>query len=760
MTKLKILGLSLVIFIFALVEFPAFAEEKANDAEEGDDISSVLVGGKSAAKEDDERLVKEGLVGDFTLGAGANTRSFKFDEYNGLTGKNQGFAVGDFDLSYNRDNFYYTDMQAENLGLDDRKIYFEAGKYNDFKFTAGFDQTPQLTSNTSQTIFNGAGTTSLTLPSGFGKAASTALVRIPSVNNIDLSDTRNATTFGFSKIVGNEEYGVNFKHETRTGLKSLGAIVGSSPGGSAVILPEFMDQVVNELQASVAHSHDNHQIRFDYFMSMFDNNNKSITWESPYTTTPNGLISRPPSSQFHRFSLNGGINLPYATRITGTAEYSMALQNEDLFPYAFGTSTALLPRSTADAKIQTAHVSLNGSSRPFLESTLFKDLFLTAKYRHHQTINNTPVTTFTPIVNDTGAQVAATSSDVARNSPFDYSQDQLKLDASYPIYKATYVNLGYDSELMQRSYREVTKTFENTLHAGVRSNFDQVASGNVNFLYGDKIGDRYNQSTVFNDRHPMGTITSFPFDNLTQMQRLDIANRERKKVATNLNYFPTSVVTLGINHNYMVDDYKQSLFGLSHQSSQDVTGDINFSPDQSLNLFLFYTYENGVAEQFSRNYQSNIAGSDFDPNRNWTANSDNIFHTVGVGAKAYFMQKKFSLDTKYTYSQGVSKVGFIAGSVIAPALGTPDVTSQIHRFEAKGKYNYSREITLGLSYIYENYRSTDFALDNASAATTSVNNVILLSNSNPNYSGHIGFVTATYHFGAPKSSGEQEQKKD
>lgn len=756
MTKRKIFSFVLVISFLAS---SVFAEDQAKTTENDDDkpIQSVLVGGAVPGTSGDDEVVKQGLVGDLTVGAGIvglDNRSFKFGEYTGLTDKNQGFAVGDMDLSYNRD-FYYADLQAENLGLDNRKVYFEAGKYNDYAFTAGFNQTPHFVNNVSQTPFNGIGGTSLTLPSDFGKASTSRLVAIRSVNNVDLQDTRDASTFGFSKNIGEQEYNVKFMRETKSGIRTRGAAMSFQ----SIVLPEAFDQVVSEAQASAAYNGEKSQLRFDYFMSLYDNQNKSMTWESPYTgVASSGLISQAPSSQYHKLSLNGGINLPYLTRLTAIAEYGLATQNEDLFPYGFGTSTSLLPRTTADAKIQTAHLTINGSSRPF-QDTFLKDLFLTAKYRHHQVINDTPINLYTPIRTDTGAPVAVNSAQASYNYPFAYTQDQVRLDASYPVFKATYVNLGYDADLMRRKYREVAETLENTLHAGFRSNYFERASGNVNFHYGNKIGDRYDESRMYNFTHPAGAVTSFPFDNLPDMRRFDIANRERKKVATNFSFFPTDELTFGVNYNYMVDDYNQATFGLRHQNSQDVTGDINYSPNPSLNLFLFYTYENGVADQYSRSYSPTILNSELSETRNWSVNSDNIFHTIGVGSKAFFLRKKLSLDTKYTYSEGTSQTNFAAGSALGSIGGVPDMITQRHRVEAKGKYHYSPEISFGVDYIYENYRFVDFATDQMVAASSTINNVVLLSNMIPSYEGHIGFVSATYHFGAPKSSGQEPSQK-
>src|SRR3972149_57142 len=118
---------------------------------------------------------EDGMEGSVTLGGAAvdlDSKSFKYGEYTGVNDDSIYFA-GNVDLSYNR-NAFFLDLRTDNIGLDNRSLYLETGRYGRYKLFLEYDELPKLISNNSQTILNGAGTNSLTLPSGFVRGSTTA----------------------------------------------------------------------------------------------------------------------------------------------------------------------------------------------------------------------------------------------------------------------------------------------------------------------------------------------------------------------------------------------------------------------------------------------------------------------------------------------------------------------------------------------------------------------------------------------------------
>ena len=76
----------------------------------------------------------------------------------------------------------------------------------------------------------------------------------------------------------------------------------------------------------------------------------------------------------------------------------------------------------------------------------------------------------------------------------------------------------------------------------------------------------------------------------------------------------------------------------------------------------------------------------------------------------------------------------------------PDDKSIRHTVEALGEYKIRKNMSVGLSYQYENFLSNDFATDTVDSASTSLDRVLLLSASEADYEGHLSMVYVTYTF--------------
>src|SRR3989344_6859913 len=117
---------------------------------------------------------EDGLEGSIEVGGALtdlDSKSFKYGEYTGVNDDSIYFA-GDADLSYNR-NAFYLDFRGEDIGLENRSLYLETGRYGRYKLFLEYDVIPKLISNNSQTIFNGGGSNTLTLPSGWTRYSQT-----------------------------------------------------------------------------------------------------------------------------------------------------------------------------------------------------------------------------------------------------------------------------------------------------------------------------------------------------------------------------------------------------------------------------------------------------------------------------------------------------------------------------------------------------------------------------------------------------------
>lgn len=689
-----------------------------------------------------------------------NNKSFKYGEYTGVY-KEGTYFMGNADLSYNRDAFFL-DFRGHDIGLNSKRsnsLYLETGRYGMYKLFLGYDELPKLISNNSKTPLMGAGSATLTLPAGFVRGSQTTNLTNLSDNkkDVELSTQRTDKSAGFSMNMDKVDFNISFKRDEKEGIKSIGGTLGNSGGNTrSIVLPEPVDYTTDELRASLAYTDSTAQIQFDYYLSDFSNANKYITWDNPfnvanYPTT--AITSLPPDNQHQKFSLSGGVNLPFAaTRISAIAEYGIMEQNETLLPYSNNPNTTLtsqLPRGTADTEIDVTNLGLNISSRPM------SGLELSAKYKYYKTDNKIPRTLFLYVKNDMGgatAQATAIDDYALYSLPYDYTQNQLKLDASYYLFSGTTLKVGYDHDIIDRGYREIKTTVENTYRVRLNSNLFSFAAAGIDFAYGQRRGDQYEESAMYDAYRSQAytdTIaTNVRFDNLPDMRKFDIADRDRTRYGANVTLFPATNTTVGLYYNYTQDDYEATTFGLLKNENKSYTIDATYSPADSVSTYTYYTMENLKAEQGSRSYSgaANKYTQSTDPNRNWWAENDQNINTLGLGVNFGFMENRLTLDVDYSYSESTGAIKLVTGSALT-ATDMPDLKTKLQTVKASTKYKLTKNTTLGLGYKYESYKSANWSTDNIDPASTAIANVLTLSGSVPDYEAHTGMIFVTYNFG-------------
>ena len=695
----------------------------------------------------DEDFIKQGFMGGFTVGAAGvalNNRSAKFGEYSGIE-DTTGFVVGGLDLIYNRGP-YFMELLASNSGLDNRTLILETGKAGDYSFEVSFDQTPHQLSTNSKSVWEGVGGDTLTLAPGFVTSSTTAGQTISLGSEPDLEiDGRNTLNLGFSKSTGNKEYKLSFKREDKNGVQSLGAAVGNHMNTRSSILPAPVDQTTSDLNASFIYSGENTQFQLDYLFSLYENHADKIIFEDPFGVVDNGsgLISQAPDTYYHKLSFSGGKNFSETTRMTGILEYGLMKNNESLLPFAFGNA-ATAPRSNAEAYIHTFHFNLKLASNPVNE------LGLSAQYKHYQTLNETPKTLFLNIVNDASPAVSENSVEAINSQPYDYIQDQLSLNGSYRILKATSFNLGYDIELFQRDLRDVSKTLEQTFDVGIKSNYFSKVNGRIGFTYANRIANAFDPFSVFQSRHSEAFLATSPsklFDTTPDMRTLDLANRERIKLAGDVGFLPVESVFLGVGYAFHQDDFNDTSVGIKMIRNQTVSINMDYSPDETKSFYSFYSFDTIFTDQVGREWSATADA--IDPANDYSVNHDDVSHTVGIGSRFVLPDKKLSLSASYAFTQSVSDISFAANSDVtfAGENSLPDLKTSRHNLEFSGEYHYRNNLALGLTYLYENFFIDNWSLDRVNAASSDINQVLLLSDPNPDYQAHVTMIYATYQLG-------------
>lgn len=709
--------------------------------------------------------------GRVTVGGGGvrlDEESFKFAEYDRIPDDGF-FFVGDADLHFNRKD-YHMDFLVEDLGLENRHLSLKSGRYGRYEILLDYDETIRRSSNTSQTPFHGAGGGNLTLPAGFVTGARTQdlLTLQSSLKEVDLEVKRKAATAGYSYVVGLIQIDLSFKREYKEGIGSLGGVVGTNGGDArSIILPEPIDYITDDIKASVSYGGERSQAELVYHYSQFNNREETLRWSTPFDVHFNpptftfepyqspmpstGFQARHqlyPDNQAHNLHLTGGINFPYATRVTAWVGLGQMKQNENLLPFSTSTDTSLLPRRTSDAEIDTRLLWLKVASRPLSR------LSLDAQYRNYTTKNKMPRDLFLYVKTDNvlGTQADIASVNAHYSLPYDWAQEQMKLDAAYYLATGTSVKAGYDIDTIERDYREINKTRENTVRAGLRSTYFSKAHIGLNASSGVRKGvDDYDQAKLFNEIHSTEYINTIAdpalrFQNHPQLRKFDIADRDRAKYGAQLTTFPHETTTVGFHYNRIGDDYDGSVLGLQNRDDRSVTVDVSVTPLEVLSVYGYYTRQQIDIRQAGRNFEEPPEPGYLDPNRNWRIDQDDRTDTFGAGVNVSLMENRVILGALYSVSKSNIAIGVTAGPALPPAADLPDLTTELHSVELSGQYRVTERLSVGASFLYESYRSDDFATDGIAPGSATIPTVVTLSGSVPDYRAQVAVAYLTMEF--------------
>ncbi len=583
-------------------------------------------------------------------------------------------------------------------------------------------------------------------------------------------DSRDEATLGIARQLGANRFDIQFNRVEKNGIRSLGGVVGNSPANPmAIILPAPIDFHTNEVRATFSRKFEDANIQLQYFGSFFDNRQDSLVFDSPFVglipffdnlsplvfgpLPAQGRLSLEPDNQFHQVRLAGGWNPTASTRLTATAEYGMAFQDEILQPFAVGSSRTLLPRQSADASIKNLMVQLKATT------SITPDLRLSTKFRHFQIDNQTPRTLFQPIVNDTGPQRPISGDQSVFNFPVEYSQNQGNLDLSYQILNSTVLKAGYQVLFKDRDFRAIDESVENKFSIGITSNELDWMSSTASLVYARTDTDTYNFETVRSLRNtpqfltsPGGPLLASPAD----FRKKDIAENDQIQTSLNLNFFPIENLTVGLSHNWIQQQFPEQTIGLQEVQVHSATIDITHNPLPVLSYSFFFTYDTNQIDQEGRAHNFATPGSINNPNRNYQVMLDDVSYTGGAGGEWLLLDKMLNLRVDYSISKNISDIGFTAGSdpFVANPVGLPSVKTLRHLLNGSAEFNLLNNLTMGLRLIYENFSFDDFALDSVNAQTVmpaftfpmANGETIPLSNTIQDYEAYTGMMYVTYRF--------------
>jgi len=655
--------------------------------------------------------------------------SAKFGEYTGLN-KEGGYAIGNLE-AYGGDgpaSAYRWRILGINLGLDSRYLLGEVGTQGSWRLTGVYDQIPHNAWDNYQTLWNGAGSSTLTLPAGY-PAASTRLSSTGTVggvlanwNNIQSPNATASTTGGgpgyvipanmkpfdigterkrgnvfFSMFLGpGLEFKASVRHEEKDGTKLTGVNIGRFTGVSA-LLPEPIDSSHDQFELGISFTGQQAFFNFSYYGSLYHNNVNLWTVDNPGAN--NAVLNNVarlqsyPDNEMSQFNLSGGYKFTPYTRLTFSGSLAHLTQDESFIASPSG-STWVVPESSAHAKVS------NSSFLARLTSNVAKGWNLSASYKYQDRDNHTPIATFLT----TGGDTAGASTQYS-NEPINRKENVFNLDADYSLGRGQGVKAEYEYQKIDRTstaeespFRAETTT-EDTVRFEYRRTLDESLTGRISYSYSKRRSSDYevgNPAPV-NPPAPLPAVDPL----LPGFEQFYISDRDRNKVRSTLNYQASDTVTVQGTLDYNRDHYP-SQYGLSEAQSFVFGLDGGWAASQDMSFSVFYNYEDmkstmnslAIARGSSTatlvphtsgppcaafTNVSNVLPSDYytDSCRQWTEEQADKVHTLGVAGRVRnLMGGRLAIDGDLTYQHATTPINVTGGTYFSngvPSSATGNV---------------------------------------------------------------------------------------
>jgi MtrB/PioB family decaheme-associated outer membrane protein len=656
---------------------------------------------------------EEGFSGTVDLGLGnVSDDSFKFGEYNGMNEKG-GFLIAGAALRSRGENANYWNVDAANLGLDTRSLGVEGGKQGTYKVILKYDELPHYISDSAATPFLGSGTDTLTLPGTWVPAPNTAGMTdlATSLQPFDLETKRKRLGVGLSlATVRDWEFAVNVRHETKEGTQRIAGTFFFN----AAQLVQPVDYVTDQVDVSASYVGSKWQARLAYYGSTFSNNNASLTWDNPYTSTPGvddkGQLALAPDNEFHQILASAGYSFSDKTRASADIAVGHMTQNQGFLAATLNTSLVVpaLPQSSLDGSVDTLNANLK------VVSALTDKVRLNAAFVYDDRNNKTPQAAYPWVTTDQILNPART------NLPYGFTKSTAKLSADYRATARARASAGFDYETNERTYQEVAKTKENTFWGKVNTR----PLDNLDLMLKAAYADRSNSGYV--------VVPEISPPENPLLRKYNMASRTRDSAGLRADVSAWKNVNLGFGMDYANDDYSKSQIGLTESRDVTYSADASALLAKSTSLHLYLTREQ---------IKSNQAGSQLFSTPDWTGENNDIVDTAGIGVKHTVIKNKLDVGADYAISHSRGEVTVYTGAA-DPAF--PDLISKLGSVKLYATYRLKDNISLNGTYWYESYKSENWQLDGVTPST--ISNVLALGEQPPSYYVNVVMLTLRYKF--------------
>lgn len=756
--------------------------------------------------------------------------SWKFQEYMDIRN-----TSGDVSLDNEKGDFYL-EFRVKDIGESDSNTKVRLGRYGKYRIEFINDNIIHRFANDAKLIYSGKGTDTLTADDTMQStlaglsATTTSTNTVPpqaaalasymnSASVTDLELTRKSTKVNvdvtaFSPL----KFRVEAGEESRNGTRPFGMTFNGF--SNVVEIPEPISYNTDQLKVMVEYIRKQAYLSGTYYLSTFKNNIDTITVDNLIKTEggdtnaagggSHGRTDLYPDNRYQNTSLTGSVNLPLKSRLAATASWGKMKQNDDFIPYTANTATtnaelatyctsqlasdpACLPKNSLDGEVDTTLYNAFFTSRPL------SFMSLKARYRQYKYDNKTEEIVFPGYVQYDGAWRASiqlygttggTDATQIENLPTSYKKTTKALDLGFDVATATTLTLGYTSDKMERTHREVGDQDETTYKTSIDTSAIDWLSLRASYEKTKREGD-YNYMAPFE-----GELTTVSDSGLIRtaqlpwLRKYDEADRDRNRAQLIATVSPADDLTLTGTYIQGKDDFGDSPFGLAEDNHQIYSLDADYTVSKTFNLYGFYSHEKFDSKQKGRQWNPCNPATDTatttsctgtsegadpyytqmteDSYSNWSTENEDSVNTYGIGLKVAVIPSKLDLDLAYSYSKSDGKVKLASAAETNTGTATNEDLNNFtpvdfteaddtkrQTLDAKAKYSFTENLSFAVGYMWEKFDISDFNLDGfsnvpintvASTGIWATQSIALMGTLPKDYEASIIYTKLAYKF--------------
>jgi MtrB/PioB family decaheme-associated outer membrane protein len=635
------------------------------------------------------------------------------------------------------DNYRRFEIGANDVGLLDQTIVAHAKQPGLFDVQLRWDRIPHTFSTDGRSLLTEISPGVYTLPTPRPDTA--AFNRAPFIDPIRSMWDPVKLAIGVTPSK-QWDFKAEYTRIGKSGDRPMGQAFGGAGNNASEIL-EPIDQTIHDLKLSQSYAQERFQLVATYDLSVFHNGIKSVTSDNPLNTTDTpaagaarGRTALAPDNLANTVVANGGLNLGFHTRVTGSAAMSWWRQNDAFVPVT--TNSAIV-----DPRIAQEPTSLGGSATTanFAGSVTSRPtsyLTLSARYRSYD-FHDRATTSILPIiiVNDRSVSPA----DTARRDPF--TRRNADVSGTWRILEPLSLTAGYAWEQMSRDSltRNVARTNEGTPRASLDFTGIDWLTLRSSYSKGWRRGGAYSQ--VATSENP-------------DSRRYDEADRNRERTTLMASATPIDPVTVSGTWEVGHDLYPHSAYGVQSDFSTSVGGDVSFSLTGWLTAgagVMRETFDDLLRARYRTGTQ--LTNSTYD----WVGSNTDVVTTTSVDLTATLIPDRIELGGSYQlsharYAMATSNPttpsgGTAAQNTSATAFNLPQVSQSLQPIDTYVRYQFRPDWAVSLRYHGELYGQNDYkTLGLAPARATSATALfVFLANNFQNYDARYFTISFTYH---------------